>query len=99
GPSALDILEQVASGPPPDPSRRATWRHVPSALEEICNRAMSRARGHRYPTALELHDEVEQYVQGGQQREAKRKVYMGRTSSREYFRAIDDVDALTAEVR
>ena len=99
GASAIDVLEQVASGNLISPSKRAMGRHIPKDLEDICLRAMSTERERRTVTPIELHDEVLGYVEGLRSREAKRKVFLGRTASREYFRTIDDIEEHSNTVR
>ncbi|HEX7449866.1 MAG TPA: protein kinase [Pirellulales bacterium] len=60
GASSGEVLEQVKTAAPPDPS--ALRRGVPRALEAICLKAMSRRSKARYPTALALAESVQHWL-------------------------------------
>jgi serine/threonine protein kinase/tetratricopeptide (TPR) repeat protein len=60
GPSAMEVLEQVVSGPPPKPIARS--RRAPHALNAVCEKAMARTASERYATCDELAREVERWL-------------------------------------
>ena len=62
GASRDEILELARTSPPVPP--RKLVNQTPRALEAICLKAMSRARGHRYGTALALADDIQRFLAG-----------------------------------
>lgn len=60
GASSGEVLEQVKTAAPPDPS--ALRRGVPRALEAVCLKAISRRPKARYPTALALAESVQHWL-------------------------------------
>ncbi len=62
GASAVEILEQVRSGPPPP--LRSTTPAAPPELASIVDRALAFAPGDRYPDASALAEELRAYLAG-----------------------------------
>jgi tRNA A-37 threonylcarbamoyl transferase component Bud32 len=60
GESLLEIKTKIVEGRLPLPSQICT--DVPRPLEAICRRAMATQPSNRYPTALELAEDVERYL-------------------------------------
>lgn len=66
------------------PSQRTPDRSIPQELERICLRAMSREKGDRYRTARDLAEDLEDWIEGLQPREAARRVETGRRAAQLY---------------
>jgi serine/threonine protein kinase/formylglycine-generating enzyme required for sulfatase activity len=98
GPSAQAVIESVARGHVVAPRRRAPGRHIPEDLEAVCTKALSAERRQRFDSAKALHDAVLRFLDGMQLREAERKVYLGRSSSREYFACLSEMERMSDEV-
>ncbi len=64
GESVRDILANTLRGVEVTPSTRAPHQLVDPELEAICVRATARQPQERYPSARELHDAVERYLDG-----------------------------------
>jgi eukaryotic-like serine/threonine-protein kinase len=62
GPTAQGVLKAVTEKAPP-PARRLR-RDLPTAVEAIIEKAMSRDPAHRYGSALELAEDVERFLAG-----------------------------------
>jgi len=62
GATAVEILEQVRSGPPPP--LRSTTPAAPPELASIVDRALAFAPGDRYPDASALAEELRAYLAG-----------------------------------
>jgi eukaryotic-like serine/threonine-protein kinase len=98
GPSAQAVIEAVAHAPLVAPRRRAPGRHIPEDLEALCLKAMSTDRRKRFTSAKALNDAVLRYLDGVQAREAERKIYLGRSSTREYFACLAEMQRMDEEV-
>jgi len=61
-PTAEELLERVRIGPP-EPLERIA-RDVPAELVSICEKAMSREPGNRYPDLLEMAADLRAYQEG-----------------------------------
>jgi len=59
-PTAAETVERVVRGPLPRPSEIV--EDFPPELERIIMRALARPAGNRQQTALELHEELEQFI-------------------------------------
>ncbi|MFT3772569.1 MAG: bifunctional serine/threonine-protein kinase/formylglycine-generating enzyme family protein [Minicystis sp.] len=66
--SAREVLTRVAGGPPEPVTRRAAWP-LPEDLVRLCERAMARAPGDRFPDAGALAAGVRSYLDGEHRRE------------------------------
>jgi serine/threonine-protein kinase len=77
GPSATAIVSSTLTGSDARPSVRTPERDVPPELEAICVRATSLAPADRYPSARELHDAVEQFLDGDRDLEVRAKMATG----------------------
>jgi tetratricopeptide (TPR) repeat protein/predicted Ser/Thr protein kinase len=62
GESTLDTLEQVRTKEPVPP--RQLQLKIPPDLQTICLKALDKERGRRYPTALELADDLQRWHRG-----------------------------------
>jgi serine/threonine protein kinase len=62
GTSPLDSLRQVVAHEPPAPSRFAP--SLPRDLEAICLKCLEKAPDHRYPSALDLADDLRCFLAG-----------------------------------
>jgi tetratricopeptide (TPR) repeat protein len=60
--TAMEMIKLAQKEPPP-PASKVNPR-VPRALDAICRKAMAHAKGDRYPSALELADDVQRFVAG-----------------------------------
>jgi serine/threonine-protein kinase len=98
GADSRAVLDAVARGQLVAPRRRALGRAIPAGLEAICLRAMAFQRDARYPSAMDLHDEVQRYLDGMQSHEAKRKAFLAQASARDYQRTLAEIEALDDEV-
>ena len=60
GDTSTEIVSKVKAGPctPPEQVNRS----VPKALAAICNKAMSRQAGARYPSALDLAEDIQRWL-------------------------------------
>ena len=99
GPSARAVIEMVAAAQITRPRQRAPGRHIPQDLESICLKALSTDRRKRYTSAKALNDAVVSFLDGLQQREAQRKIYLGRSSSRDYFNSLNEIKRLNDQTR
>jgi serine/threonine-protein kinase len=61
----IDILTSHLHTPPPPPSKRRPEAKVPSALEAVCMKALSKQRDQRYRSADELKQALDHAVRGG----------------------------------
>jgi serine/threonine protein kinase/lipoprotein NlpI len=62
GKTAIEMLKQ-AQKVPPTPAIKINPR-IPKQLDAICRKAMAHAQDERYPTAMELANDVQRYVAG-----------------------------------
>ncbi len=62
GTTPLSTLEQVSSQEPLAPGK--LQRHLPRDLETICMKCLEKEPGRRYPTALELAEDLERFLHG-----------------------------------
>jgi len=69
GGSAMVVLRQVVAGPPAPVIEAAAGKPVPAELAAICERAMAREMGARYPDAEALAGEVVAWLDGARRRE------------------------------
>lgn len=90
----LALLFQVVQQAPIPPSQRAPERHVPSALEEICLKAVAKDPAARFQSAQAFADELELFLEGVKDRERRRELADEAMMMAEQFRAVyDDVRA------
>ena len=62
GHSVVDILTAISTDEPP--RARSISPLVPPALDAVCARAMARRREDRYPTASELGQDIQRWLDG-----------------------------------
>ncbi len=73
------------------PTRRAPGFNIPAELEAICMRALAMDPADRYPSVLELHHDVEAFLEGARRKEeAEVRVESGREAFARYA-ALRDV--------
>ena len=73
GESVIQILERVRLGEIVPPSRRAPHLDIPSELEEVCMRAMSREAADRHPSARALAEDIELFLEGRKEQERRER--------------------------
>ncbi|MBI4612522.1 MAG: tetratricopeptide repeat protein [Planctomycetes bacterium] len=64
GKDARVVLARIQSGVLDPPSLRAPEAGIPAELEAVVLKAMARRRRDRYQSAIELHEEIEAYLDG-----------------------------------
>ena len=84
GDGPVETMWNVVDGQLVGPRTRAPDRGIPQELERICLRAMSRKKADRYASAREVAEVLEDWIEGLQPREAKRRVETGRRASQLY---------------
>jgi serine/threonine-protein kinase len=85
GHSPKEIMEQVVDGNLAVPRERsATGRLVPEALEHICMKAMASEKSGRFESAKAFSDQLEDWLEGIQPREARRCVQRGDAAFERY---------------
>jgi serine/threonine protein kinase len=63
GTSALDVVKQVLTAPPPSLSSGTYgFRPIPRELKSICDRAMQRDPGMRYSSVQAMRDDLQNYL-------------------------------------
>jgi formylglycine-generating enzyme required for sulfatase activity/serine/threonine protein kinase len=90
GPTQIVTLMHTIKGNIVSPQVRAPYRSIPPELEAICMRALAKSPHDRYASAKELHDELEDWLQGRKEREVRErsaddKVRRGDELSHRYF--------------
>ncbi len=90
GASTLDILLQILEGPqvPID-----DFEHVPEALADICNRALGAEPSQRYPSARQMGEAIEDWLEGTARRERAGDLLR---QAGELRREIDEINASAA---
>lgn len=86
GGTLAELMARAMVGELEAPRRRAPKRSIPEALEAICMSALSRDPEARYQEVGQLHDEIEQFLEGTAERERReasthRAVEAGRQES------------------
>ncbi|KAF0244736.1 MAG: hypothetical protein FD180_2272, partial [Planctomycetota bacterium] len=87
------LIGQVARGAVPRPSEIA---EIPAALEAVVMRAMAPRREDRYPSAMDLHRDVQLFLEGVRERERARLEAQSRCA--EGKRAFDRAHALDKRI-
>ncbi len=72
--TVLSLLVTIIQDEPVPPSQRAPDRDVPTALEEICLRALAKIQSDRYQSAQELADDLELFLEGVKERERQEAI-------------------------
>jgi len=72
--TTVEQLDALLSDPVPLPSARAPDKDIPPALEAICMRALEPKRADRYPSARNLWEEIEAFLEGEREHERKREL-------------------------
>ncbi len=99
GKSAYEIMVKVVDEPLTPPRLRAPERDIPAELEGICLRCMAPQRERRYPSAGELLEEIEGWLEGIKPREAAQHHQRGERHMEVYFQALDEIAATTRRAR
>ncbi|MCY1054516.1 serine/threonine-protein kinase [Nannocystis sp. SCPEA4] len=68
GANAKEVLMRVMVEQVEPPSRRAPNRPIPPGVEDICRRALSKNREHRYGSVVELLADLDAYLEGSRER-------------------------------
>jgi formylglycine-generating enzyme required for sulfatase activity len=69
GTNPMVVLFATVQGPPEPPAERAPERHPPEEISAICMRALAAEPERRYPSAAELADAVQAFLDGRHRRE------------------------------
>ena len=93
--TVMATLMAVLSEPIPPPSQVAEGV-VTEAMEAIILRALERTKADRYESAKTLHDAVESYLDGRNDREAQARILEGESQARLYENGKRDVLELMA---
>ncbi|MBI2920596.1 MAG: SUMF1/EgtB/PvdO family nonheme iron enzyme [Planctomycetes bacterium] len=97
GETESEVLRKARAGELEPPSRAAgKGESVPPELDAICARAMAPRREERYATALELHQEVQAFLEGTRERERARRE--ARERAEEGVALLARVKELTEEI-
>lgn len=99
GETPLAIMWQVVEGKLTPPRQRAPDREIPEELERICLRAMAHRQDLRFASAKELHDALNDWLEGLQPREAQRRVVDGQAWGQRYRMLLKEADSLERRVR
>lgn len=97
--TVMETLMAVIADPIPPPRRAAPDRDIPEDLERIVMRALEKEPSKRWRTAKALHDAVEKFLDGRNDREAQRHLYEGERHFRLYEQARDEMVRLDEAVR
>lgn len=97
--TVMETLMAVITDPIPPPRRIAPDRDIPEDLERIVMRALEKEPGKRWQSAKSLHDAVEKFLDGRNEREAQRHLYEGERHFRLYEQARDEMARLDEAVR
>ena len=81
GDNPVQTMWEVVEGNLVPPRARAPDRQIPVELEKICLRAMAARKRERFATARDIAEVLEDWFEGLQPREAKRRVETGRLAS------------------
>ncbi len=73
GKNIEEVLDKVRNEAPIPPSKRAPRLDIPPDLEEICLRALSKDPAKRYQRAMELSNDIDEVLEGGKEKERRRK--------------------------
>lgn len=68
GANAKEVLMRVMVEQVEPPSKRAPGRPIPPGVEDICRRALSKNREHRYGSVVELLADLDAYLEGSRER-------------------------------
>lgn len=68
GENAKEVLMRVMVEQVESPSQRAPGRPIPPGIEDICRRALSKNREHRYGSVVELLADLEADLEGSRER-------------------------------
>lgn len=97
--TVMETLMAVIADPITPPRRAAPDRNISEDMEQIIMRALEKEPAKRWASAKHLHDAVEKYLDGRNEREARRHLYEGERQSSLYDRARGEVLELEQEVR
>ncbi|MCB9539408.1 MAG: SUMF1/EgtB/PvdO family nonheme iron enzyme [Myxococcales bacterium] len=103
GRDARTILRKMLRERVVPPREKAPDRGIPADLEEICMRCLAKDLDQRYPTVLDLHADLEAFVEGALERErqlsdARRQTQAARLHAEDYRALTQQVERLDAEV-
>lgn len=82
------ILQSTLAGVDAGPSQRAPFRKIAPELDAICVRATASRPADRYPSARDLHDAIEAYLDGDRDLELRRQ------AAAQHARAAEEAAAL-----
>ena len=99
-----DAWTSLGLDPRRDPARDGLPEPVPSELDEICLKAMSWRPEGRFQTAMDLHDAIQQFLEGTRERErqhelADRAVERAKETLARHERLKDEAEQAAREVR
>lgn len=95
----ISMMWMVVDGDLTPPTQRTPHRDIPEELERICMRAMAYRPETRYESAKQLHDALEDWLEGVQPREAHRRFIDGKGWFKRYKMLIKESEALGHRVR
>jgi serine/threonine-protein kinase len=58
------LLQMARRGDVPPPREQAPERNIPEELDSVCRKALSPRKADRFRSARELHDALQQYIEG-----------------------------------
>ncbi|MEZ4265807.1 MAG: protein kinase [Myxococcota bacterium] len=97
-------LESARARPIPKPRQRAPEREIAPELERICMWALERDREARCPSAVELWNQIEAWLEGRKEHEriaelARAKTRLAEATAERYYRLREEVRAIEERVR
>jgi serine/threonine-protein kinase len=82
------LVDGLCHATPVAPRERAPAMSIPAELEEICLRALEKFPGHRYANATDLAAALEDWLAGGQRRDAAERHLREAKSMRDRHRSL-----------
>lgn len=97
--TVFETMMAVLHDPVPPPSSIDSGRIVHEELERIIMRAVEKDPVKRWTSVRAMHDALERFLDGRNEREAERHLLEGERRIRLYEQAVDEVGRLSASIR